>query len=631
MKITELRCPACNGTMKISEKNPNIAVCEYCHSEYVLEREGDDARLGGMPPKMPQIVYEKDLPDKKENKMKVLLGSAGAVVLLAGVVVMGSGAFSTAGKKTDSKPLPSLNAAGPVAAATEAKEQEAEFKGIFADAAEVMFDKPAGEIKDSELGTIKWMGVRYANGGNDICVDYSTENPLENPDAAFDSVYFDRSGADMDFDALAKFTGLVKLDVRNYLPDGCLNGLHLESLSCYAESPEALTGAFETTDGLKELEISAGLETLDGLELFPSLERLTLDAYEVTDIEELAAAKNIKYLTLEKCDQVKDFSVLSVMTWLEGLSVDSENLKALTFLSKMPDLKSLELYNTGMIHLDGLSARADTLKELVIESCDGLKDCSEVSSLTGLTKLEMEVPYNCAEPDLSGLTAMEDLTVSGFKNASFLSSMPNLKKLSISSSAVEDGSVFKNLTGLEELRCTSYSGSGDNLDFIAGLPALKRLNLTGASTYYDISALFNIPTLESFCLNGMECEIDFDKLQDNPSLKEIKMDGIKLYNNVKIDGGGGILYVDWDDVVLDENTGFLAHYPNLESLSIADNELTRVEFASGLGNLKTLDISENYVTDIKPLSSAASLRTLIVTDNPVDNLRVLSEKVQIVN
>ena len=128
----------------------------------------------------------------------------------------------------------------------------------------------------------------------------------------------------------------------------------------------------------------------------------------------------------------------------------------------------------------------------------------------------------------------------------------------------------------------------------------------------------------------MECEINFDKLQDNPSLKELHMDGIKLYKNVKVDGGGGILYVDWDDVILDEHTAFLSHYPNLETLSIADNELTQAEFAAGLGNLKTLDISENYVTDIKPLTGAVSLRTLNLTGNPVDNTRVLSEKVHII-
>ena len=139
-----------------------------------------------------------------------------------------------------------------------------------------------------------------------------------------------------------------------------------------------------------------------------------------------------------------------------------------------------------------------------------------------------------------------------------------------------------------------------------------------------------MPTLEILLMDGVECEINFDKLQDNPALKTLSMDGIKLYKNVKVSGGGGIVYVDWDNVVFNEHMDFIGHYPNLECLGLADNELTAVDFAAGLGNLKTLDISENYVTDIKPLTGAQSLTTLILEGNPVDNLRVLDEKVRIV-
>ncbi|MFR2845995.1 MAG: hypothetical protein ACLTC4_02150 [Hungatella hathewayi] len=51
MKMTELKCTACNGTLKFDENNPNIAVCEYCHTKYVIEDAGSDhARLGTPPP-----------------------------------------------------------------------------------------------------------------------------------------------------------------------------------------------------------------------------------------------------------------------------------------------------------------------------------------------------------------------------------------------------------------------------------------------------------------------------------------------------------------------------------------------------------------------------------------------------
>ena len=46
MKLTEQRCPACNGTLKIDEKNPHVAVCEYCKSRYILEWENGLTLIG---------------------------------------------------------------------------------------------------------------------------------------------------------------------------------------------------------------------------------------------------------------------------------------------------------------------------------------------------------------------------------------------------------------------------------------------------------------------------------------------------------------------------------------------------------------------------------------------------------
>lgn len=44
MKISELRCPACNGPLTVDQDNQNIAVCEYCGTKYMLEWEG--AKVG---------------------------------------------------------------------------------------------------------------------------------------------------------------------------------------------------------------------------------------------------------------------------------------------------------------------------------------------------------------------------------------------------------------------------------------------------------------------------------------------------------------------------------------------------------------------------------------------------------
>lgn len=640
MKITELRCPACNGTMKIDEKNPNLAVCEYCGTKYLLEWEGNDAWISSAPtvPPTPKPGYAAPAPKKPEKKNSVNFAAAAAVccIILAGVVLMqlpaltGKNSGSVSGKAETNRISETKSQSG--ADGQEIPEEgRVALKGALKDVAEKIFEKPQEQITEKELSEIRWIGSRYWDGGSTLQVGYCREDPFENPDAELTWMSFNRSETDLDLGCLGAFPELTKLSLSMSLYGKQLEGLKLKGISCYADSPAELAALLEHPEEIIELEFPAGLDSLEGLSGFPNVETLWIDGYSLTDLTELAVLnKKLKSLTLENCDDVTDFSVLFVMEELTSLTVESEGLKSMGFLAKLPKLSSLRLADTGLLALTGLGERADTLESLEIEDCGNLKDCSEISGLTGLKHLFIEVPYNCTAPDLSSLTGLEELTLGGFNSVSFLRSMPNLRKLSLSTTAVDDVSVFGSLTGLEELKCTSYSGSLDKLDFIAGLPALKKLDLTGAATYYDISAIFNMPTLETLLLNGVECEINFDRLQDNPSLKTLEMDGVKLYKNVKVDGGGGILYVDWDDVTLNEYTSFLSHYPNLEILSIADNELTQVDFAAGLGNLKEFDMSDNYVTDIKPLASAVSLQTLNITGNPVENTRVLGEKVRII-
>lgn len=88
--------------------------------------------------------------------------------------------------------------------------------------------------------------------------------------------------------------------------------------------------------------------------------------------------------------------------------------------------------------------------------------------------------------------------------------------------------------------------------------------------------------------------------------------------------------VYWDDVVLDGNTGFLGRFKALRELSIAENELTDIDFASELTALEKIDLSENYVTQLRPLSGLAALRQVICRGNPVSNERVLGDKVMLI-
>ena len=108
------------------------------------------------------------------------------------------------------------------------------------------------------------------------------------------------------------------------------------------------------------------------------------------------------------------------------------------------------------------------------------------------------------------------------------------------------------------------------------------------------------------------------------------MDGMKLYKNVQVARYGGISQVNWDDVSLDAELGFLAHYPGLKSLSLADNKLSQIQLAAALSQLERLDISENYVTDLTPLSSLERLTWLDGRENPVSNWQAVGEKTTVI-
>ena len=202
-----------------------------------------------------------------------------------------------------------------------------------------------------------------------------------------------------------------------------------------------------------------------------------------------------------------------------------------------------------------------------------------------------------------------------------------LDSLSTSHLAV-NFTYYNSVAGLSKLRkltCTSY-GSDRSLAFINHLTTLEELNLGGMVTYEDVSGIFMLPQLKKLHISGMECEIDFDKITDNPSLESLEMAGIKLYENVKIEGGYGIVSIDWDNVYLADHTDFVAHFPNLKKLDVADNKLENIDFAAALMNLEEIDLSDNYVTDLHALAELPSLREVNCKGNPVSNLRVLDEE-----
>lgn len=644
MKLTELKCTACNGTLKIDEQNPHIAVCEYCRTRYVLEDEGEgNVRLAQEPKKINYVPIPPSPPEKPRGwgpygwKRATALAAAFFLIL---AVVYGPGmkrrwdmdhasgkAAVTAGREAGGKNgTMNTGKPGEKGAPEEAVQEETELTGMFADVASIALGKGADSLTDEELASFRWLEYKYSS--DSVLAGYSFENPRQNPDASLIWLEFDRDKTDINMKALSRFNGLKVLSVAGYVSPGNLDGLELESLGCYGKTPAEVAAVIENPGQLKELRIKAGLENLEGLSEFGGLEHLSIGGSKLQDIKALAAMKGLKALTLEYSNEVKDFSVLSVMTWLEELSIESEGVKDIGFVKNMPQLHSLSLSKAQILNLDSLKGN-ESLKALSVTRCGEVKDLSAVSGLAGLESLTLEVPYNCPKPGLAGLTRLKSLSLDGMDTVGYLSGMTELEDLTLEWVTIDSKAPFAGLKNLKRLQCSRIPND-TSWSFVTGIPALEVLNLNGVATYEDISGLFGMPSLKELYLNGIECELNFSKLTPNMNLEVLKMDGVKLYKNVKISGGGGIVYVDYDNVSLDENTGFLAAYGGLKRLSLSDNTLTNVEFASSLKNLELLDISGNYVTDLKPLEGLGNLRMLDAEGNPVENYRVLSEDVVII-
>ena len=623
MKITELKCTACGGELKVKQETPNLAVCEYCKRQYGIEWENEgNAHFKGQMSQEWYVPREPKQPEaKKKTGWEPYGWKRGVALAVFGVVAILAMNFKGIKARYELDKVAKAESVvdAPVEAAAKPQTEALLFAGGLEEFVERAFLKPQEQVTPEELAQITRLDIRYSDGWE---LGYSMKGAEE-------LTLIKLSSNDSSFKAVNHFTGLKELSVNGNITSEMVKGLHLTNLKCYTEDIEVIVSALEFPDELEELNVAGSISRLDGIGALKSLTSLTVNADDITDLAPLAQAKNLKKIELLRCNQISDFSVLPTLTTLLELSIDSDTLRGLGFLEQMPQLTALSLEDATLNNLDGIQGLSK-LKSLSIMSCDDTQNMNALSRLTSLESLSLEIPYGCEEPDLSSLTELKTLYLEDMSNLDFLASMPNLHSLNLRACTVNDPSVFSRLSGLEELSCSNLSGEMKDWSFVGRLPALLSLNLTGVSTYEDISSLFNHPTIETLLLNGVECEINFKNINQNNSLRELGLSGVKLYKNVNIQGGGGIYQINYDSVNLADHMDFLINFPNLEILNLSGNKLADLTAVQSLMQLRELNIEENFITDLKPLTGLTILETLYVKGNPVENYQILSDKVNII-
>lgn len=649
MKFVDLKCPNCGGRLLPVAGNTKIVACEYCQSQYILE---DDRVIN-------YHVHHHISPQSGENRQGAPANGSWllwAMAVFAGIAVLFAAGVGSGGRDTSKSNLGSRSAFSPAAVESgeeEAMEEAAFFTSPFHKSLiNGIYGKPAEDVTEEELAKLRYLGIQ--NGQDVFSVEYSFEEPYGEVKPMVQSL--ELAPAEWNTDDLAYFPNLQKLELPYRWTDKEVLGelKKLKGLSCHGISPGELAELLEPGQ-LVELRIEKP-GSLDGLSAFENLEILSLEEIEKPDLRQLAPLVKLRSLKIvereadrdpfsdEPSRSMTDYSPLSVLTELESLYLESEAIRDIGFLKPLTGMKELAINKTEAISMEPLAGLSQ-LTVLELTGNHSIKDYDFISALSGLVSLTLDKSTSQPDPNLQGLSRLEALDISGLTSVAPLGRLTNLKDLSIHGCNIDEIQALSSLTNLERLACYSawtYAVPLRDVSFLDGMTNLRYLDLCGVSDesgwsgygrkmeiFGDISHALNHSGLEELYLNESMFGIDFDRLQENTSLKKLYLKEIDLKQNFYVEVYSGMRDVWYDDMSLDEHIDFLKNYPNLEELFLDGNQLTNVEFVSGLKKLARLGLSNNYVTDLTPLNQAESLRYLDVRENPINRMPETGGEIEI--
>lgn len=432
---------------------------------------------------------------------------------------------------------------------------------------------------------------------------------------------------------LSRFKGLENLYADGCtLEEGDLNGLaKLRSLHCEDISFTELAEIIHPEQLISlSFECNVFSDDLRNIGVFSNLNELTLHGYySLDDISALSDLKNLHKLEITYADEITSFAVLYDMPKLTSLSIDSDNLRDIGFLSNMTELEELSLSRSELIDISILSECADTVTKLHLIDNYYVEDYSVVSEFTHLTDLSLSAmlydDYDVL-PELGNMPNLKNLYLSGYSNVSKLADATGLEELKLNGYYGDDLSPLAALTNLKHLTFRNVSCEVSEIEPIRKLTALEEIRLESTYICGNAEWFLNLPALKSFYADAYSAfGFDMTNLAVNENLESLTLNGTSL--RALENGKWDYTVYDENEIHLDEHTDIFANYPNLKALSLHDNTLSDISFVENLTSLQVLDITDNYVTSLAPLSELPDLHTVICPTNPIADDGGLGDKI----
>jgi len=263
------------------------------------------------------------------------------------------------------------------------------------------------------------------------------------------------------------------------------------------------------------------------LSMLPYLEKLTIQNHTIESLDFLSSLDHLKYLDLTGCRMPSDsLSVLGSLPALADLTLSDCALSTIAPLAEAQNLSRLDLSHNTIRNLEAL-APMTTLLELNLQH-NALTDLTVLSSLKGLETLNVGFNSISDLSPISGCGGLRWLDASNnyITELGTIAGLPLLQYLSVEYNNLTDVSVLAGCTGLTELSISSNSVTD-----ISALSTLTKLEIFDFSSN-QISELPNWP--EGCALRTIDGSYNslssIDGLSNMESLAYVYMDYNALTN-----------------------------------------------------------------------------------------------------
>jgi len=254
-----------------------------------------------------------------------------------------------------------------------------------------------------------------------------------------------------------------------------LRALRLNNaLDAFADLP------LESIKGLTELVlINSEIASIEGIETFENLNRITLTRTAVDDLAPLASLSLTSVVLVS--DKIEDLSPLGASTEMTHLHIGGSSITSLKGLSLGPSFVHIQGSGSALSDISALKT-AINVERALFENAN----ITDIEALSGKSQLQHLDLRSNPIIDLSPLGS---------------GSFPNLTRLALSDTLVVDLSPLQNLISVKELGLSRLPAH--DLKPLAGMVSVEALwlNETSAS---DLSPILDMPALQAFIVDDQK-------------------------------------------------------------------------------------------------------------------------------